>query len=300
MLVVDKISIRPLSVTSAEVTWTIQPNPDPISQYVFHVLRSGSPEGPYADVSGPLVDEFSFIDRVNLKSKLADISWRIQVDHIPSGVSVTFPQGVADEAFKYHPNLDRAAVTEDYGADYISLEIVRRNNLLLRRFTGRLCAFMPIKIQGVRCPTCWDNLKRRPTRSSCTDCFGTTFQGGYHGQINVFIDVNPSPNLVQLANFGKMEINQTVMFMSNFPLAKPNDLIVERTNRRWRVVKVNPVTHKRYTVQQYLTAQEIERSDAELLVPVDLNLEEPPEDFVGFFPKRESPRTVPAEGSGLL
>jgi hypothetical protein len=66
------------------------------------------------------------------------------------------------------------------------------------------------------------------------------------------------------------------------------------------VVQVNVVTEKRYTVQQYIQAEEIEKSDAEFLFPVDLNLVSPPEDFVGFFPKRYSPRAVQVEGSGLL
>jgi hypothetical protein len=132
------------------------------------------------------------------------------------------------------------------------------------------------------------------------NCFGTTFMGGYYDQIDVFVDVNPSPNVVQVSNFGKLEVNSTVMFMSNFPLAKPNDLIVEPTNRRWRVVQVNTVTEKRYIVQQYLQVEEVERSDSEYGAPVDLDLKHPPEDFVGFFPKRFSPKEVPTEGSGLL
>lgn len=300
MLVVDKISVRPLSVTAAEVTWEIVPTEEPLIHTRFHVLRSESPEGPYVDVSGPLVNGFSFIDHVNLKQKLNTISWRIRSDHVPTGVSVTYPNGNPSEAFIFHPNMDRASIEGNFDQDFFALEIVRRNNLLLRRFTGRLLAYFPVKAQGARCPQCWDNLKKRTNSSACTNCYGTGYMGGYYNQINVFIDVNPSPNLVQLSNFGKLEVNNTVMFMSNFPIAKPSDLIVEPTNRRWRVVQVNSVTQKRYTVQQYLQVEEIEKSDPEFLLPVDLDLEHPPEDFVGFYPKKYSPKAVPTEGNALL
>lgn len=97
-----------------------------------------------------------------------------------------------------------------------------------------------------------------------------------------------------------MEENQTAAFMANYPLAKPNDLIVEQTNRRWRVVQVNNAAEKRYIVQQYLQVQEIEKSDAEFLLPVDLEFKAPSEDFVGLYPKRFSPKLAPTEGSGLL
>lgn len=300
MLVVDKVSVRPLTVTSAEVIWEIVPTEEPLIYTRFHVLRGESPEGPYVDVSGPLVNQFTFVDHVNLKKKFSSVSWRIRADHVPTGISVIYPNGNPSESFIFHPNLDRASIEGDFDQDFFALEIVRRNNLLLRRYTGRLLAYFPVRTQGPRCAACWDNIKKRINRSNCSECYGTSFQGGYFDQINVFIDINPSPNLVQLANFGKIEVNTTVLFMSNFPTAKPNDLIVEPTNRRWRVVQVNSVTHKRYTVQQYLQVEEIEKSDPEFLLPVDMDLEHPPEDFVGFYPKKYSPKAVPTEGSALL
>lgn len=300
MLVVDRVSVRPLTTSAAEISWGIQPTNEPLVQSRFHVLRSESPEGPYVDVSGPLANTFLFVDRVNLKSKLSAPGYRIRVDHLPSGISVTYPDGAFDEAFTFHPEFERAEEPGEYGPDFVALEIVRRNNLLLRRFTGRVVAYLPVRTHGPRCARCYDELKMRAKESSCNECYGTTFQGGFYEPIHVFVDVNPSPDLVQIANFGKLEVNSTVLFMSNFPIAKPNDMIVERTNRRWRVVQVNTVTKNRYPVQQFLQVEAIEKSDSEYLLPVDLELEAPPEDFIGFFPRKHSPKATPTEGSGLL
>lgn len=300
MLTVDSINVRPLTTTLVEVTWSILPTNESLVESRFHVLRSESPEGKFVDISGPLANTFIHLDKVNLKKKFNKVAWRIQVDHLPTGVTVIFPNGTPDEAFRFHSDLERAVMPNDPGPDLIALEIVRRNNLLLRRFTGRLVAFFPVKSQGARCVVCFDPLKKRAKRSQCPNCFGTTFQGGFYDQITVFADFNPSAEVIQISPFGKEEPRQTILFMSNFPLAKPNDLMVEKTNKRWRVVQVNKVTKNRYPVQQVLQVQEIDRSDAEFLLPVDLTLDAPPEDFIGFFPKRFSPRSEPVEGSALL
>lgn len=300
MHVIEEVIVRPLSVTSVEVDWVLQPTVEPLINSRFTILRSEAPEGPYVDISGPLVDTAGFIDKVNLKAKHVDIGYRIRVDHIPSGISVTFPNGTPDESFILHPNLQRVQLAGDFGPDFIALEITRRHNMLLRRFTGRVVAYFPVRTQGARCPLCFDQKKKRSSNSACPECFGTTFDKGFYSQVNIFVDVNPSPEVMQNATFGKLVENQTVVFMTNFPRAKSNDMFVDQQNRRFRVVQVNPVTQKRYIVQQLLQVQEIDRSDAEYLLPVDLNLKAPSEDFIGFFPEKFSPKVVRTEGNALL
>lgn len=300
MHVIEEVIVRPLSVTAVEVDWVLQPTDEPLVNSRFTILRAESPEGPFVDVSGPLVDTPGFVDSVNLKAKHADVFYRVRVDHIPSGITVLFPNGTPDESFILHPNLQVAAVAGEFGPDFVALEITRRHNMLLRRFTGRVIGYFPVRTRGARCPLCYDQKKMRSNNSACPDCFGTTFDKGFHAQVNIFVDVNPSPAVVQNATFGKLVENQTVIWMTNFPKAKPNDMIVDQQNRRFRVVQVNPVTQKRYIVQQLLQVQEIDRSDAEYLLPVDLSLKAPAEDFVGFFPEKFSPKEVRTEGNALL
>lgn len=300
MLVVDEVKVRPLSTKSAEVSWTIVPTNEPIVNSRFRVLRAESPEGPYEDVSGPVVNSFTFVDGVNLRQKFTKISYRIQVDDITTGLSEIYPQGTYDEAFIYHPDFVRSVGPEEYGPDFISLEIARRNNLLLRRFIGRLCAYFPVRTQGQRCPTCFDQIKMRSKLANCPECYGTSFQGGYYGQINIFVDVSPSPKVVEVSTSGRMNPRGSVMWIANFPSARPGDVIVEKGNRRWKVDRVNNAQHKRYTVQQYLNVHEVDRGDPEFLIPADLDLRHPDEDFVGFFPTEFSPKVTRTEGSGLL
>jgi len=300
MIKIDQVKCRPITATSVEISWTLKPTDHPISSVRFTVLRSEGENGPFEDRSGPLVGTQSFVDSANLKAKQNVICWKIRVDDVVTGISKFYPEGDPTEAFKFHPHLEVVRFPGNFDADFIALEIVRRNNLLLRRFTGRLMAYCPILTQGPRCPVCFDNVKKRPKLSACPECFGSTFDGGYNTPISIFIDVNPSPVVIQLASFGKIEENQTVAWTSNYPLAKPNDMIVEPTNRRWRVLQVNAVTKNRYIVQQLMQLQEIDKSDPEFGFSVDLNMQAPAEDFVGFFPKKFSPKVVPTEGSGLL
>lgn len=292
--------MRPLSVTSAEISWTLVPTDEPLTTARFTILRSETPEGPYVDVSGVLANVSKFVDRVDLKVKHNTVGYRVKVLDVPSGVEVIYPDGTPQEAFTFHPDFNRIATPGEFRADYIALEIVRLNNLLLRRFIGKVCAVFQIRTQGMRCPVCWDNLKRRVNSSKCVQCYGSGFDGGYYDQVNAFVDVNPSPNVIAIANFGKIEENQTIAWTANYPELSANDMIVEQDNRRWRVVQVNTVTKNRYIVQQMPLLQEIDRADSEYLLPVDLTLKAPAEDFVGFFPIKNSPKLVPTEGSGLL
>lgn len=300
MLVVKHVSVRPLTVASAEIFWALVPTDEPLINARFRVLRSEAPDGPYVDISGPLVNTFHFVDHVNLKSKFDNVSWRIRVEDVQSGVTVDYPNGTPDESFTFHPLLDRVALLGDFGPDYIALEIVRNLNLLLRRFTGTLCAFLPARTMGPRCTLCYDKLKMKQKLSTCPECYGTSFQGGFYNPVNVFVDLNPPPSVVQISNFARSQVKNSVLLMANYPIAKPNDVIVDRANARWRIVQVNTVTEKRYVVQQVLGVEEIEKGDSEYLFPLDLSLKAPAEDFVGFYPQENSPRVVQAEGSGLL
>jgi hypothetical protein len=64
----------------------------------------------------------------------------------------------------------------------------------------------------------------------------------------------------------------------NYPLLKPDDMIVEMENRRWRVVRVATTERLRAVVHQELTLHEIVKGDIDFQVPVnlqDLSLVEP-------------------------
>ena len=56
---------------------------------------------------------------------------------------------------------------------------------------------------------------------------------------------------------------------------KPRDVIVEMTNKRWRVVKVTPTERLRAVVHQEMVLHEIVRGDMEYELPIRIeNLRE--------------------------
>lgn len=292
MLLVSKVIVRPLTATIVEVSWEIDPTNDDLSKVRFSVLRSESGEGEFKDVSGPLTNQFAFLDKgVNLKGKYREFKWRVRVDNANDNTVKEFPIGTPGDGFKVIDRDFSKGAQIELEPDFFALEIIRRNNLYLKRFVGVVCAIFQARTVGQRCGTCWDDILKRATVSHCPDCKGTGFSKGFYNQVNTFIQIDPSPSAIQVANFGDLEINQTAMIASNFPTIQPRDIIVERTNRRWRVINVNTTTRRTHTIRQFLRVEELPKGDPEYLIPLTADIVEPEDTFIGFFPK---------DGSALL
>ena len=58
--------------------------------------------------------------------------------------------------------------------------------------------------------------------------------------------------------------------MGYYPPLKPNDLLIEAENRRWRVTKVTMTEHSRAVVHQEFELHELPSSDIEFLIPLNL------------------------------
>lgn len=285
----ERVDVRPLTVDVAEVSWVLVPTNDDLSKIRFHVLRSEGAEGQYVDISGPLVNQYAFLDKgINLKGKFRELGWKVRVKNVQTLVEEDFPKGDPQDAFKLIDQKYDNAARIELEPDFFALEIIRRNNLYFKRFVGVMCAIFQARTLGQRCPTCWDDVLKRATVSNCKDCFGTGFSRGYYSQVNAFLQIDPSPNAIQVAEFGDLEVNQTVMIASNWPRLQPRDLIVERTNRRWRVVNVNTTTRRTHVIRQFLQVEELPKGDPEYKVALTAPITEPPDTFIGFFPKNGS------------
>ena len=81
--------------------------------------------------------------------------------------------------------------------------------------------------------------------------------------IIVYISFQPYPRHVQIMNLGKIEDNETVAFMTNFPIMYPGDMVVEPSERHWRVVNVEVTERKRVVVHQLIRLRQLDHNDVE-------------------------------------
>lgn len=280
-------TVRTLDLNHLEVRWEIECTTEPLANFQFIVKRSLSSDGPFEVITAPLIDTFLLIDTgVNLISKYRTFFYVVRIERI---------QDTTD----FHEGTPGRQLSQP---DLRMLEIRRRHKLLLKRFVGTWCAVYTRKTFGQRCD-CFEDKLRRVRRGNCLDCFTTGFVGGYMQQINQYVQMRPVPQVVQVPDLGEHEASKGDAWLEDFPLVRPRDLIVEPSNRRYRVSGVQTTQLRRSVSRQILTLTELDRKDIEFEVPFT-EVEEPIDPFRGFYPKGTpglwSTSPPKKAGSGLL
>jgi hypothetical protein len=250
---ITQLKVRSLDRNLMEISWQVKSTQEDILDYQFQVLRSESPSGPFDNISVPFQDEYLFIDNaIWVGDRWRMLHYLVRVIYVPTGETKDF-----------------GPVTQEAEPDLIALELRRHMQLLFHEHAGRKCWVLPIRTFGARCE-CWDDRLQKKTRSRCELCFDTGFVRGYLSPIEVWMQVDPSPKTNQVTNNGAFQQSNTTARVGYYPPLRPNDLIVEPENRRWRVIQVNQTEQGRAAVHQELQLHEIPPRDIEYAVPLIL------------------------------
>lgn len=257
-LKVTRFIARSFDLDFIDLHWEIESfarSTDIITAYQFFIYRSESPEGPFELIAGPFEDRFQLRDfSPNLLHKWRQLYYKLRVVHKPSS-----------------EEMDAGVTTLDAEPDLIALEIVRQEDLLLRNFIGRRCFLFPVRTFGEKC-TCYDNSLGRTTKSNCVVCFDTGFLGGYLRPIDFYMQFDPdakSPSPTSIK--GETQPRNTSGRLICYPPVKPNDLIIEAENRRWRVITQTQTERLRSVVHQELSLHMVVKGDVEYKLPVNLS-----------------------------
>lgn len=238
------------------VQWRIEPETTDIDTVELELARSESPRGPWVtlQVLDPMT-RFSFTDRTApWRPKNAELYYRLTAVERDTGDAVT-----DCPAFGFQGALPLDA-----------LEIIRQHNLLLNGVNGHT-AKTGIRVTvykrrnfGSPCRVCRDVVTDQVVNSQCRECVGTGFAGGgYYAPILIGANLQPSPAALQITNLGAIEDNETVAFITNFPVMYPGDMIVEPDEKHWRVVQVDVTERKRVVVHQMLRLRQLDHNDVE-------------------------------------
>lgn len=248
----DKLRVTSLDVDFHEVTWTLAPTSADILDFTFQVLRSESPEGPWDNLTDPFEDRYSFIDNI------------IQVSHRwrTYNYLIRVTEKVTGDVKDFGP------VAHEPEPDIIATELRRHIRVLMQEFAGRRCIVLPVRTFGQRCPDCWHNTLKKRMKSGCLLCYDTGFVRGYMHPIEAYIQVDPSSKSSQHTNVGETQQDNTTMRMGYYPQLKPDDLVVEAENLRWRVISQTQTEHSRAAVHQEVQLHRIPEKDMAYAVPV--------------------------------
>lgn len=238
------------------VQWGVEPEATDLETVEVELLRSESPSGPFTklQVFDP-VTTFSFTDKtVPWRSKNLVVYYQLR------GVLKSTGDVVTDcLPFGFQGKLPLDAV-----------EIIRQHHILLRGVNGHVpltgieTTLYKRRTFGARCRVCTDGPTGRVVISQCRHCGGTGYTDtGYYRPVRVPMNFQPNPRALQINNLGKLEDNETVAFMTNFPLLYPGDLVVEPNEAHWRVVHVDVTERKRVVVHQSLRLRQLDNNDVE-------------------------------------
>ena len=253
MIKPKNILVRSLDADHLEVSWETSTSALDTLAYSFYILRSESPEGPFETVGGPLIDQYAFRDyTAPLRGSLRTLYYVVRAKHNETG-----------EEFNSQPTNPEPRPPLD------ALEIMRRNDLLFREFTGRPCVLYSVRTFGQRCTSCYDDITGRRTSSNCRMCWNTGYLRGFHKPILVYVQIDPPSKNLQLQAPYVSDPSQVQARMGVYPLLKPRDILVERENLRWRVVNVNRTERLRSPVRQEITLTKIPKGDIEFSIPIE-------------------------------
>jgi hypothetical protein len=112
--------------------------------------------------------------------------------------------------------------------------------MLNNYFIGETAYLMKRKVDGTRCPECWNPYQFRRTKTNCQTCRGTGFFDGFYKPITVQIAFDRNPKIAEQSQTGEIQVTNIKARLSHFPMVTPRDMIImEATNDRYTVVNID-------------------------------------------------------------
>ena len=229
MLTIQSVTVRSWHPTYMDVCWTIGDTNEDIAEYSFDVYRCEAQYGEYTRLTARgLINRFIFRDiqppTQNMDRKLW---YKVRLTHLPSG--------------QYTESIP--ACHRGDPAHRITRMVQTHSMQLFRAITGRPCFLYPVRTFGQKCPACTSDLTGITNTQNCATCYDTAYAGGFHPPVLFLAQIDESESAMQLS-----DQNQGQVYTHNLrtptadPEINPNDIIVDKTNRRFRVVKVSSTT----------------------------------------------------------
>lgn len=150
-------------------------------------------------------------------------------------------------------------------------KILRDEYILFKKLAGIEFYLLKRRHFGSRCPVCYDPVSRVVTKSICTTCYGTSWQGGYFTPMLILGRRTNSQIQSSVTERAKIDINQMGIQFLDFPRIDEEDVLVERAHNRRFLVRARVSTSlKTIQVHQTIMASELERQAIEYKVSVSL------------------------------
>lgn len=206
------VSVYPRWYKQISVEWTI---PASWGSCVFNVYFGQTNDGPW-ELNNPTPIPGTFLTETTsrLYSKYTHGYYTVEVILLDKG-------NVKVRSFPTTWN-----TSQSRWVSLRSIEIQRREYILLSKFVGVKSYLFRRKTYGARCPNCWSVSTEKVIKDHCKTCMGTGFEGGYFSSAPLYIQYDPTPNDRLKTYFGVMESNQISAWTISMPDIRNDDIIM--------------------------------------------------------------------------
>jgi hypothetical protein len=265
------INITALDPDGFFIQWVLD-NAQESGTYTFSIYRSGGSAGPWEPLAENITDTYAFKDtftaphpattynvvRPNQLNLFRTFFYRV-VAKSPSGVIAEF--------------IEELDPRKDNTIEDLKMAQYRRHTrfkfLRTLRLNGTPIVILKRRRWGVRCK-CVDKISREIVRSSCRECWGTGFIGGYWSPIKTNARRSVSPNSSAVMPEGMHDSNDVRIWLPDFPSLEKEDVIIFlKDNSRWLVDVVTSTQIRLIEVHQVATIVALDKSHILYRFPVD-------------------------------
>lgn len=232
MIVITELEITSFTFDERTLNWEIESTTEAINDYELDIYRAEF--NPQEDVltnmvliaSGINAEDYDYTD-----SGISGLEFHQHREFYYAVVPINEMTGEEGD----YAGPETVITTDDRWTRVIKLE----QNLGFRH-TARPLFILKKKTFGTFCSECYDETAGRQSKSHCSDCYDTGFTGGYYSSIMVSGIVNASVKRQQQMEWGQWQPEDAMVTLEAYPVMKPDDVIIDRLNRRWTVIDVRP------------------------------------------------------------
>jgi len=157
--------------------------------------------------------------------------------------------------------LTRLGTSNEMNHELILAEMVRRNELLLRR-GGEVVDIYIRKTAGEKCSNCYDPVRNQSKFPNCPICFGTTYVGGYETFSGVLAKIEPYREARQLSDMGFKWNAPPRSWVTTYPLVRSGDILVRRLNdRRYELQGIDVKLSRGIITRQEFDLMEFQKTE---------------------------------------
>lgn len=270
----------PLSKTPERVLvrWKITPNRADLTDYEFYVDRGDAPDqskkAMNLDIDGKvLTPAITLVEANNLAQLAGPISaldFYEYVDYTANFWDFYHVQNyrIRCRRISTQEEISTPIFTIEGELDVVGIYIADEKNFILEDSVGEPSFVYRKRRQGVVCTNCFDPIQKSRLTSYCTVCYGTNWEGGFHQELQAFVDYSPSIDEITIRDWGAIQPNEIDAELSNWPQINPGDVLRElRRQRMWRVSKVRGTEKRRVSLLQFVRLVEVNPKDIEYAIP---------------------------------